>query len=133
MTNCSCVVLLLPAFENELGGRGRPNNMSLHLNPVNLCMNNSKLVSVRHCPNGFPNMSVKIVSSRILSSIIQKRLFSSFQRCVLLVPDDRRRCQKCVLFIPDGVLHSSFSMLAKIDKTQPFAYYEILNINFESC
>ena len=98
--------------------------MSLHLNPVNLC----KLGTVSHCPNGLQNMSVKIVSSRILSSIIQKRLFSSFQRCVLLVPDDRLRCHKCVLFIPDGVLHSSYSMLAKIDKTQPFAYYEILNI-----
>ena len=98
--------------------------MSLHLNPVNLC----KLGSVSHCPNGFSNMSVKLVSSRILSTIIQKRLFSSLQRCLLFVPDERHKYRKCVLFIPNGILQSSYSLLAKIDISQPFAYYEILDI-----
>jgi len=73
-------------------------------------------------------MSVRIVSTRSLSSIIQKRLFSSIQKCVILLPGERLKYQKYFILIPNGVFHSNYSMVAKIDKTQPFAYYEILGI-----
>merc|ERR1712045_988586 len=90
--------------------------------------NHSKLGLSRPWSNGVSNMSVRIVSTRSLSSIIQKRLFSSIQKCVILLPGERLKYQKYFILIPNGVFHSNYSVVAKIDKTQPFAYYEILGI-----
>merc|ERR1712045_709879 len=90
--------------------------------------NHSKLGLSRPWSNGVSNMSVRVVSTRSLSSIIQKRLFSSIQKCVILLPGERLKYQKYFILIPNGVFHSNYSVVAKIDKTQPFAYYEILGI-----